>query len=66
MIDVEVDAENLIKYLLGKGADVNAIDNDGDTPLHWCAKIGNWTLKAQNITWKIEQCPIVNLHRERK
>lgn len=41
LIIVKTDAENLIKYLIGKGADVNAVDNVGDTPLHWCAKIGN-------------------------
>lgn len=35
-----IDAENLIKYLIGEGADVNSMDESDDTPLHWSARIG--------------------------
>ena len=30
-----------IKYLIDNGADVNAVNDFGETPLHWCCKEGN-------------------------
>lgn len=38
---VEEDgSENLVNYLIGKGADVNAKDTFERTPLHTCARTG--------------------------
>ncbi len=31
---------DVVKYLVEKGADVKAADNDGWTPLHWAAELG--------------------------
>ena len=33
--------ESLCRLLLEQKADVNIQDNNGYTPLHWCASIGN-------------------------
>lgn len=34
------DAVNLVKYLVSKGADLNASDNMHETPLHVCSRSG--------------------------
>lgn len=36
----ETDTENLIKYLISKGADVNTRDSFEETPLFLCARLG--------------------------
>lgn len=32
---------DIVKMLIGKGANVNATNNKGDTSIHWAAKSGN-------------------------
>lgn len=39
---------NLIDYLIEKGADVNATDDVGSTPLHRAAEKSNWILYEIN------------------
>lgn len=36
----KLGTENLMKYLISKGADVNATDKDERSPLHLCADAG--------------------------
>lgn len=40
---------NVTKYLVGNGADVNAIDNKGNTALHSSAQFGNGKYEYSNI-----------------
>lgn len=39
-LNVEIGTENLIKYLISKGANINAKDMDNRTPLHLSAMHG--------------------------
>lgn len=36
-----LDREKIVKLLIKKGLNVNAVDNEGKTPLHWIAEEGN-------------------------
>lgn len=37
----KIGTQNIAKILMENGANVNATNNDGDTPLHTSAKYGN-------------------------
>lgn len=43
----EIGTENMMRYLISKGADVHAKDKEKSAPLHFCAKYGN---KIDSIT----------------
>lgn len=42
--------ENLMKYLISKGADVNATDKDERSPLHLCADAGKLIAGKMNYS----------------
>lgn len=49
----KLGTENLIKYLISKGADVNARDAYKRSPLHLCAKIGkHFNTKSTNLFYR--------------
>lgn len=51
----KIDTENLVKYLISKGADVNSKSKFGETPLHACASVGKFLdiLNANGVNYSI-------------
>lgn len=46
LFNCKIGSENLVKFLIKKGADVNAKDTSGLSLLHWCSRTGNEFLLA--------------------
>lgn len=38
---IQSDTDKVAELLIKNGANVNALDVDNDTPLHWAAQYGN-------------------------